>query len=615
MSSKITDIFLRGASKGAVDSRGKTTNSASNPTKGGLRQTKHIFITGGVISGLGKGLTASSIGLLLKSYGYKVTMQKFDPYLNPDPGTMSPYEHGEVFVTEDGGETDLDLGNYERFINVSLPKLASATTGQVYQYVLNQERKGEYLGKTIQVIPHITDEIKWRMRAQEENNPDIIITEIGGTVGDIESQPFLESARQIRRELGSKNVFFVHCSLLPYIRVSGEMKTKPTQHSVMALRSVGIQPNALVLRSELPISEDVAEKVALMCDVENRGIVNCVDVPSIYDVPGMIHDSQVIDFMVETLGLDSIHPPTTNDTWKRWEKFLESVHNPKGEIEIALVGKYISLHDSYLSVTEALKAAGYANDLKINVRWVDASLCETANSAETVLDGVDGVLIPGGFGARGVDGKIGALHFARTKRVPLLGICLGLQCAVIEYARNVLGLEDASSTEFGDGTSNPVIATMAEQEAIVSGEGDMGGTMRLGSYDAKLKEGTIAKSLYGNEKVSERHRHRFEVNNRYVADLEASGLVISGTSLGRSKDGANLSGVDSDKNSKVMLSDQNAIGLVEFIELSKDTHPYYVATQAHPEFKSRPTQAHPLFLGLIEAAAAYKAKREGDGQS
>lgn len=604
MSSKITDILLRGAPKGAGESRVK------NPTSKLARQTKHIFVTGGVISGLGKGLTASSIGLLLKSYGYTVTMQKFDPYLNPDPGTMSPYEHGEVFVTEDGGETDLDLGNYERFINVNLPKLASATTGQVYQNVLNKERKGDYLGKTIQVIPHITDEIKERMRAQEQDTPDIIITEIGGTVGDIESQPFLEAARQIRRELGSKNVFFVHCSLVPYIHASGEMKTKPTQHSVMALRSVGIQPNALVLRSELPISEDVSEKVALMCDVENRGIVNCVDVPSIYDVPGMIHDSSVIDFMVETLGLDDVHPPTTNDTWTRWEEFLSSVHSPKAEVEIALVGKYISLHDSYLSVTEALKAAGYAKQLKVNIRWVDASLCETANSAETVLEGVDGVLIPGGFGARGVDGKIGALHFARTKSVPLLGICLGLQCAVIEYARNVLGIRDASSTEFKDGTQSPVIATMAEQEAIVSGEGDMGGTMRLGSYDAKLGKDTIARALYGREQVSERHRHRYEVNNRYVKELEAAGLVVSGTSLGRSKFDAKDASAKALSNDAI--SDQNAIGLVEFIELSKDAHPYYIATQAHPEFKSRPTQAHPLFLGLIEAAAEYKALKEGN---
>lgn len=576
------------------------------------RTVKHIFVTGGVISGLGKGLTASSIGLLLKAHGYNVTMQKFDPYLNPDPGTMSPYEHGEVFVTDDGGETDLDLGNYERFIDVNLPKMASATTGQVYQKVLNSERHGDYLGKTIQVIPHITNEIKERMRAQESCNPDVIITEIGGTVGDIESQPFLESARQIRHELGSSNVFFVHCSLIPYIRASGELKTKPTQHSVAALRSVGIQPSALILRSEIPIDNSIKEKVGLMCDVEDDAIVNCYDVPSIYDVPHMIKNSTLIGHMIHVLNLDKIKAPNLDTTlWSKWDKLHTETReqNNVASVEIAIVGKYVSLHDSYLSVSEAIKAAGFANNIDAKIRWVDAGLCETDNSTAVALQGVDGILIPGGFGSRGVLGKIGALKFARTNKIPTLGICLGLQCMVIEYARNVLGIEDASSTEFaGDKTvlppelannqGTPLIATMEEQKDIVGGSGDMGGTMRLGSYDAKILPGTLAHSLYNSEIINERHRHRYEVNNAYTDTLKEHGLVVSGTSLGRTK-AYQTEGESS----------QHAIGLVEFVELPQNVHPYYISTQAHPEFKSRPTAAHPLFDGLIKASAKYFANK------
>jgi CTP synthase len=575
-------------------------------------QVKHVFVTGGVISGLGKGLTASSLGLLLKTYGYKVTMQKFDPYLNPDPGTMSPYEHGEVFVTDDGGETDLDLGNYERFIDVNLPKLASATTGQVYQHVLNKERKGEYLGKTIQVIPHITDEIKCRMRAQEVLQPDVIITEIGGTVGDIESQPFLEAARQIRHELGYGNVFFVHCSLVPFIKASGEMKTKPTQHSVMSLRSVGIQPNALILRSELPITDETRQKVGLMCDVSDEAIVNCIDVPSIYAVPPMIKNSNLINYIIEVLHLDKCKTPELNQQiWGAWENLMANVNNSGEAVVIAIVGKYISLHDSYLSVSEAIKAAAYSKQLQPVIKWIDADLCETPDSAKAALEGVDGIIIPGGFGERGVLGKIGALRHAREYKVPLLGICLGLQCMVIEYARNVLQLQDANSTEFNANAATPVVTTMAEQIEIVSGAGDMGGTMRLGLYDAALETGTLAHQLYSSERVQERHRHRYEVNNKYRQALENAGLKVSGTSLGRSESvlgGVNNELVNGQETAdKQLVSDQHAVGLVEFIELPQNIHPYYIATQAHPEFLSRPTRPHPLFKGLVQAAANYSS--------
>ncbi len=535
--------------------------------------TRHIFVTGGVASSLGKGLTASSLGRLLRSRGLRVTMQKLDPYLNVDPGTMNPFQHGEVFVTEDGAETDLDVGHYERFLDVDLVGSANVTTGQVYSHVIAKERRGEYLGDTVQVIPHITDEIKTRMRSQAADDVDIIITEIGGTVGDIESQPFLEAARQVRHELGRDNVFFLHVSLVPYIGPSGELKTKPTQHSVAALRSIGIQPDAIVLRSDREIPQSIKAKIALMCDVDTQGVISCVDAPSIYDIPRVIHAEGLDAYVVQRLGLQF-----RDVDWSGWDDLLERVHQPAHHVEVALVGKYIDLPDAYLSVTEALRAGGFHHDAKVKIRWVPSDDCQTPEGAQRSLGGVDAVLVPGGFGVRGIEGKLGALRWSRENRVPTLGICLGLQTMVIEYARTVLGLAGASSSEFDTDPVDPVVATMAEQLAIVGGEGDLGGTMRLGSYEAVLTEGSVAAEAYGATRVTERHRHRYEVNNAYRDRLEAAGLVISGVSPDSS--------------------------LVEFVELPRETHPYYVATQAHPEFKSRPTRAHPLFAGLIAAALA-----------
>ncbi|MEU4365039.1 CTP synthase [Promicromonospora sp. NPDC023987] len=543
----------------------------SRQRSGASTPTKHIFVTGGVASSLGKGLTASSLGRLLRSRGLSVTMQKLDPYLNVDPGTMNPFQHGEVFVTEDGAETDLDIGHYERFLDIELPASSNVTTGQVYSRVIAKERRGEYLGDTVQVIPHITDEIKFRMREQASDAVDVIITEIGGTVGDIESQPFLEAARQVRHELGRDDVFFLHVSLVPYIGPSGELKTKPTQHSVAALRTVGIQPDAIVLRSDRVVPESIKRKIALMCDVDNEAVINCADAPSIYDIPRVIHSEGLDAYVVRRLGM-----PFHDVDWDGWSRLLERVHEPEHNVEVALVGKYIDLPDAYLSVTEALRAGGFANDAKVGIRWVAADDCQTPEGAEASLEGVDAILVPGGFGVRGIDGKVGALRWARENLVPTLGICLGLQSMVIEYARNVLGWADASSTEFHPSSSHPVVATMAEQKAIVEGEGDMGGTMRLGAYQAQLTAGSVVAKAYGSEKVSERHRHRYEVNNAYRGELEEAGLLISGTSPDSS--------------------------LVEFVELRADLHPYYVSTQAHPEFKSRPTRAHPLFSGLIAAA-------------
>ncbi|MFE7405725.1 CTP synthase [Isoptericola sp. NPDC057559] len=543
----------------------------SSSRTGATHQTRHIFVTGGVASSLGKGLTASSLGRLLRSRGLRVTMQKLDPYLNVDPGTMNPFQHGEVFVTEDGAETDLDIGHYERFLDVELPASSNVTTGQVYSRVIAKERRGEYLGDTVQVIPHITDEIKSRMRDQAGPDVDVIITEIGGTVGDIESQPFLEAARQVRHELGRDDCFFLHVSLVPYIGPSGELKTKPTQHSVAALRSIGIQPDAIVLRSDRVVPDGIKRKIALMCDVDNEAVINCADAPSIYDIPRVIHSEGLDAYVVRRLDL-----PFHDVDWDGWTHLLERVHEPEHNVEIALVGKYIDLPDAYLSVTEALRAGGFDNDTKVAIRWVAADDCRTPEGAQDSLDGVDGVLVPGGFGVRGIDGKVGALRWARENLVPTLGICLGLQSMVIEYARNVLELEDASSTEFDPQSTHPVIATMAEQLAIVDGAGDLGGTMRLGAYDAHLGAGSVVAKAYGSERVSERHRHRYEVNNAYRAQLEEAGLVFSGTS-----------------------PDEK---LVEFVELPADVHPYYVSTQAHPEFKSRPTRSHPLFKGLVAAA-------------
>ena len=535
--------------------------------------TKHIFVTGGVVSSLGKGLTAASLGNLLTRRGLRVVMQKLDPYLNVDPGTMNPFQHGEVFVTDDGAETDLDIGHYERFLDSNLGQAANVTTGQIYLRVIERERRGEYLGDTVQVIPHITDEIKRRMRLQatEDPAPDVIITEIGGTVGDIESQPFIEAARQVRHELGRKNVFFVHVSLVPFMNASGEQKTKPTQHSVAALRSIGIQPDALVLRSDRPVSAANRRKIALMCDVDEDAVVNAIDAPSIYDIPSMLHSQGLDQYIVDQLRLDG------NDEvdWTGWSELLDTVHNPRGHVRIALVGKYVDLPDAYLSVTEALKAGGFANDVAIDIRWVASDLCETPEGAAEQLGDVDGILVPGGFGVRGIEGKLGALRYARENMIPTLGICLGLQCMVIEYARTVVGLTDASSSEFDPDTKFPVIATMEEQVDIIS-DGDLGGTMRLGLYEAVLTPGSIVESVYGDSTAFERHRHRYEVNNLYRDDIAKAGLVFSGTS----PDGK----------------------LVEFVELPREIHPYYVSTQAHPELKSRPTHGHPLFVGLISAA-------------
>ncbi|XKH58492.1 CTP synthase (plasmid) [Citricoccus nitrophenolicus] len=539
---------------------------------------RQIFVTGGVASSLGKGLTASSLGNLLKSRGLKVTMQKLDPYLNVDPGTMNPFQHGEVFVTEDGAETDLDLGHYERFLDENLHGLNNVTTGQVYSTVIEKERRGDYLGETVQVIPHITDELKRRMRqpATWEDTPDVVITEIGGTVGDIESQPFLEAARQVRQDIGRDNVFFIHVSLVPYIGPSQELKTKPTQHSVAALRSIGIQPDALVLRSDREVPTEVKDKIARMCDVDADAIINCADAPSIYDIPKTLHAQGLDAYVAQALSLKF-----KDVDWAAWDRLLGRVHSPAHEAEVALVGKYVDLPDAYLSVTEALRAGGFANSAQVSVRWVASDLCETPEGAAEHLAGVDAICVPGGFGIRGLDGKIGALRHARERGIPALGLCLGLQSMVMEYARNVLGLAGASSTEFDPETEHPVIATMAEQEHIVSGDGDLGGTMRLGSYPARLAKHSLAAALYDTRDVTERHRHRYEVNNAYRAQLEAAGLVISGTS----PDGS----------------------LVEFVELPTDVHPFYISTQAHPEYKSRPTAAHPLFAGLIEAGLEYRA--------
>jgi len=500
-------------------------------------------------------------------------MQKLDPYLNVDPGTMNPFQHGEVFVTDDGAETDLDIGHYERFLDIDLSAAANVTTGQVYSQVIARERRGEYLGDTVQVIPHITDEIKRRMRLQadEEPRPDVIITEIGGTVGDIESQPFIEAARQIRHELGRGNAFFVHVSLVPFMGASGEQKTKPTQHSVAALRSIGIQPDALVLRSDRPVTVANKRKIALMCDVDEDAVVNAVDVPSIYDIPTMLHEQGLDEYIVRTLRLDK----ATDVDWTRWNVVLQAVHNPKHEVTIGLVGKYIDLPDAYLSVTEALKAGGFAQETHVNIEWIPSDVCETPEAAAKVLGGLDGIVVPGGFGIRGIEGKLGALRFAREQGIPTLGLCLGLQCMVIEYARNVAGMTGASSTEFDPDTEYPVIATMEEQVDIID-HGDLGGTMRLGLYEAELAEGSLAAELYGSTRVSERHRHRYEVSNRHRDALAEAGLVFSGLSPDRN--------------------------LVEYVELPRDVHPYYIATQAHPELRSRPTDAHPLFRGLVGAA-------------
>ena len=536
--------------------------------------TKHLFVTGGVASSLGKGLTASSLGRLLVARGRRVTMQKLDPYLNVDPGTMNPFQHGEVFVTDDGAETDLDIGHYERFLDTNLHGSANVTTGQVYSRVIARERRGEYLGETVQVIPHITNEIKERIRAMAAPDIDVVITEVGGTVGDIESQPFLEAIRQIRQEVGRDNVFYLHISLVPYIGPSGELKTKPTQHSVQALRSIGIAPDAIVLRSDREIPASVKKKISLMCDVDLEAVVAAMDAPSIYDIPKVLHSEGLDSYVVKRLDLGGHEV-----VWGEWDALLHKVHHPKHHIRVGLVGKYIDLPDAYLSVSEALRAGGFANEAKIEIVWIPSDECESAEGAAKHLSDVDAIVVPGGFGIRGIEGKVGALKFARENRIPTLGLCLGLQCMVIEAARNLAGIKDAISAEFSD-SGTPVIATMDDQKHVVAGDGDMGGTMRLGLYKSDLLKGSVVALTYGSLEISERHRHRYEVNNQYRQKIADAGLTFSG-----------------------MFKERD---LVEFVELPQEVHPYYVGTQAHPELRSRPTKPHPLFVGLIKAAVAAK---------
>ncbi|QSB07018.1 CTP synthase [Natronoglycomyces albus] len=552
-----------------------------------MRTTKHLFVTGGVTSALGKGLTASSLGNLLTARGLYVVMQKIDPYLNVDPGTMNPYEHGEVFVTDDGGETDLDVGNYERFLNRNLSKRANVTTGQIYSDVIAKERRGDYLGATVQVIPHITNEIKDRISAMADPEPgtgkvpDVVITEVGGTVGDIESLPFLEAIRQFRHDVGRENCFFLHVSLVPYLGASGEMKTKPTQHSVSQLRSIGIQPDAIVCRSDRTVSDNLKRKIAGFCDVDDSAVISAGDSKSIYDIPKNLHAEGLDAFVVRRLDL-----PFKDVEWSSWDDLLDRVHNPERTIRIGIVGKYVDLPDAYLSVVEAARSAGFAHRANVDIVWVESDTCSTVEDAAKSLSDIDAIIVPGGFGSRGVPGKINALTHARQAKIPTLGICLGLQCMAVEALRNVGDLTGADSEEFNADAEHLVISTMADQTDIVAGRGDMGGTMRLGSYPAELEPGSIVAEVYGSTVVSERHRHRYEVNNAYRDALSKAGFVISGLS----PDGR----------------------LVEFLELDRAHHPYFVSTQAHPELKSRPTQPHPLFDGLIAAAVKYSQGEELD---
>ncbi|MET8260299.1 CTP synthase [Micromonospora sp. NPDC005205] len=543
------------------------------------RTTRHIFVTGGVASSLGKGLTASSLGNLLTARGLRVVMQKLDPYLNVDPGTMNPFQHGEVFVTEDGAETDLDVGHYERFLDRALSGKANVTTGQIYSDVIAKERRGEYLGDTVQVIPHITNEIKSRILAMADPDedgqlPDVVITEVGGTVGDIESLPFLEAIRQVRHDLGRDNCFYLHVSLVPYLAPSGELKTKPTQHSVAQLRNIGIQPDAIVLRCDREIPVKLKEKLSLYCDVDAEAVVAAPDAPSIYDIPKVLHREGLDAYVVRRLGLSF-----RDVDWASWDDLLERVHRPRHTVTVAVVGKYVDLPDAYLSVSEAIRAAGFGHRARVQLKWVPSDECVTPAGAAAALAGVDGILIPGGFGVRGIEGKIGTARYAREAGIPLLGLCLGLQCMTIEVARHLADLDGANSVEFDEQAAHPVIATMADQEDIVAGRGDLGGTMRLGAYPATLTEGSIVAEAYGSTEISERHRHRYEVNNAYRDALTKAGLHISGTS----PDGR----------------------LVEFIELDRSLHPFFVATQAHPELKSRPTRPHPLFASFVKAAVTY----------
>ena len=534
---------------------------------------KHIFVTGGVASSLGKGLTASSLGRLLKLRGLRVTLQKLDPYINVDPGTMNPYEHGEVFVTDDGGETDLDLGHYERFTDENLSRNSNATTGSIYQSVLAAERRGDYLGKTVQVIPHITDEIKRRIHRLATDDVDVVITEVGGTVGDIEILPYLEAIRQFRKEAGRDNICYLHVTLVPFIGPSGEQKTKPTQHSVTELRSRGIQPDLIVCRSEEPLSDDLKLKISNLCDVDAESVVNAADARNIYELPLIFHEEGLDDVVCEVLRIDQGAHPLDLTPWERVVDLVEAADEP---VRVGLIGKYVQLQDAYLSVVEALKHAGFHHGAKVEVDWIQAEDVEGLLAAGRLAE-LDGMVIPGGFGARGIEGKIAAARYAREEGVPCLGLCLGLHCMTIEFARNVLGLAEANSTEFDPTTQHPVIDLMLDQRDIT----DKGGTMRLGAYYAVLTAGTRVGDAYGEPVVSERHRHRYEFNSNYKARLEAHGFICSGISPDRR--------------------------LVEFIELAE--HPFWVGTQAHPEFKSRPDRPHPLFRDLIGAALKLRAQR------
>lgn len=536
--------------------------------------TKHVFVTGGVTSSLGKGIISASLGRLLKARGLRVVLQKLDPYINVDPGTMNPFEHGEVYVTDDGGETDLDLGHYERFVGERLSRDSNVTTGSIYQTVIKKERRGDYLGATVQVIPHITNEIKGRIKKLgQKDGVDVVITEVGGTVGDIESLPFLEAIRQVRKDVGIENTCYLHVTLVPYLNTSEELKTKPTQHSVAELRGHGIQPEIIVVRSDRPIDESARRKISLFCDVASDAVINLVDLPNIYGVPLALHDAGLDDVVLRELGIDA--PPPDLDTWKA---IVDDMAHPSGEVSIGIVGKYVELPDAYLSVVEALRHAGRTADVRVNIKWIPADEVD-GMLVDSYLDGLDGIIVPGGFGIRGIEGKIQAIRYARERGIPFLGLCLGLQCAVIEYARNVAGLPNANSSEF-DPTSPHLVIDLMETQKDVS---NLGGTMRLGIYPAKLAEGTRTRQLYGTEVVYERHRHRWEVNNRYRQQLEDAGLVLSGTSPDNR--------------------------LVEFIELTD--HPYFVATQAHPELISRPDAPHPLFDGFVQAAKT-RAPVSGD---
>ena len=536
---------------------------------------KYVFVTGGVTSSLGKGITAASIGRILKSRGVSVSVLKLDPYLNVDPGTMSPYQHGEVFVTDDGAETDLDLGHYERFIDENLSQLSNVTTGRIYQSVIAKERRGDYLGGTVQVIPHITNEIKERVqRVARDGRADVVVVEVGGTVGDIESLPFLEAIRQMRKDVGRTNVLYVHVTLLPVLMATGELKTKPTQHSVKELRGIGIQPDVIILRSDHPVSDEIREKISLFTDVAQDAVIPAVTAETIYEVPLQFEEAGLGDLLVRDLRLDDV---AREPDLSAWRAMVDLIKRPKPPLEVALVGKYIELPDAYLSVTESLKHAGWASGVDVHIRWIDSEKL-TAENAGATLAGVDGILVPGGFGHRGIEGKVVAARHARERRIPYLGLCLGLQCAVIEFARHVLSTEDVNSTEFDMFTANPVIDFMPDQRDLE----DKGGTMRLGLYPARLTPGSRAAAVYGTEVVYERHRHRFEVANRYRPELEAAGLVVSG----QSPDGR----------------------LVEIVELRD--HPWFVASQFHPEFRSRPDRPHPLFDGFVGTALALREGRE-----